>query len=343
MTSSRIGAVVVTGWFLMAAWSSGSAALAGAAEKEGQYGPAFSIEEGCLKIPGIGPDNPVIYDNDWWLDVIDATFCAAQHKLGRLDLKGFIVTRDMWRDPPNLYSLEDSVRDFNEFRELALASGLHTVPESTAGAAERLKRPESGKISETKFAPTAGSDLIIREAMKASADKPLVIVVGGAPTTVTTALLQEPAIAERILVLWLAIRQYNANDEWAAHVMLQRSPVIHYDFQLRDGLTREMLASLPDNPINRRFKESNLVLDNGVGDGVLLTWLFDHCLITGAEKQVVTDLVGYRPTSDSPYGFLHIPNQHKRSLEIAEHMVNVLREPEVSELSQESSCGRHVE
>lgn len=321
--------MVVVGGYLTLAWSLESLSLADMAEQDGRSGPEYSLEEGCLRIPGVGADNPVIYDNDWWLDVIDATFCAAQHKLDRLDLKGFIVTRDMWRDPPDQYSLEDSIQNFNEFRDLALESGLHTVPEHTAGAAECLNRPESGVISETKFTRNPGSDLIVQEAMKASPDKPLVIVVGGAPTTVATALLQEPEIGKRILVLWLAIQQYNANDQWAAHIMLERSPVVHYDFELRNGLTREMLASLPDTPINRRFKESELVYDNGVGDGVLLTWLFNPCLITGAEKQNVTGLVGYQATTDARYGFLHVPTSHKRSTEIAEFMVDVLRTPQV--------------
>ncbi len=329
MASSKVRTALMTGWYLMATWSLGSVSLAEEIEKEGKFGPTYSIEDGCLTIPGVGPDNPVIYDNDWWLDIIDATFCAAQHKLGELDLKGFIVTRDMWRDPPNQYSLEDSIRDFQEFRELAIESGLHTVPEHTSGSAERLERPESGLISDTKFTRSPGSDLIVEEAMKATRDQPLIIVVGGAPTTVASALLQEPDIADRIIVFWLAIAQYNANDQWATHVVLQRSPVVHYDFRLRDGLKREMLESLPDNPINRRFKESDLVYDNGVGDGVLLTWLFDPCLITGAEKQNSTDLVSYRATTAYPYGFLHVPNSHKRSTEIAELMMNVLRMPEV--------------
>lgn len=41
-----------------------------------------------------------------------------------------------------------------------------------------------------------------------------------------------------------------------------------------------------DSPLNQAFKGSDLVYDNGVGDGVLLTWLFDKSLVTGVEKQV---------------------------------------------------------
>jgi hypothetical protein len=301
----------------------GGASPATKAASDGQWGPEYSIIEGGLRVPGVGPDNPVIYDNDWWLDIIDASYCVAQHKLGNLDLRGLIVTRDMWPNPPG-YALEDSVRQFNQFRELAHQSGLTSVPEHVAGAREPLRRPDSGRISDTRFSPSAGSDLIIAEARNASPQKPLILVVGGAPTTVATALLQEPDIARNLIVLWLAIREYNAKDEWGSHVMLMRSPVIHYNFQIRNGLTMEMLQSLPGNPLNDHLKRSGLVYDNGVGDGVLLTWLFDRRLVTGAEKQNLTGLIGFSPTDRRPYGFLHIHNHHKRSNAIAQTMIDVL-------------------
>jgi hypothetical protein len=298
------------------------------AAKDGQWGPDFSITDQGLRVPGVGPDNPLIYDNDWWLDIIDAGFCVAQHKLGKLDLRGLIVTRDMWPNPPG-YTLEDSVKQFSQFRDLAIKSGLTTVPDFTAGARVPLQKPASGEISDTKFTPSAGSDLIVNEARKASPEKPLIIVVGGAPTTVATALLQQPAIAKNLMVLWLAIREYNAKDEWGSHVMLMRSPVIHYNFQLRDGLTKEMLQSLPSNPLNNRFKNTGLIYDNGVGDGVLLAWLFDNSLITGAERQNIRGLTGFSPTDAKQYGFLHIHNHQKRSKEIAQYMIDVLRNPGV--------------
>ncbi len=295
--------------------------------QDGGWGPDFSIVDGSLKIPGVGPDNPVIYDNDWWLDVIDSGFAAAQHHLGRMDLRGFITTADMW-DGGRLYSLQDSIDDFTEFRNLAIESGWTRTPDYTAGAADPLQQPASGNISDTVFTPTDGSNLIVEEAMKASPEEPLVLVVGGAPTTVATALLQKPEIAERMIVLWLAIREYNAQDQWGSHVMLQRAPVVHYNFQLRDGLTQEMLDSLPETPLNVRYRDSGLVLDNAVGDGVLLTWLFDNSLITGAEKQNLTNLISFSPTTQRPYDFLHIPNEHKRSTEIAQHMIDTLAIPE---------------
>jgi hypothetical protein len=308
------------------AWSASLFLMAHAAE-DGQWGPKFSISEQGLKIAGVSADNPVIYDNDWWYDIIDAAYCVAQHKLGNLDLRGLIVTRDMWPSPQ--YKWEDSQKEFNRFRALALQSGLTTVPELIPGARDRLEKPASGKIPETEFKPSPGSNLIVAEARKASPDKPLIVVVGGAPTTVATALLQDPDIAKNLVVFWLAIREYNAKDEWASHLMLMRAPVVHYNFQLRNGLTQAQLQSLPDNPLCKKFKESQLVFDNGVGDGVLLAWLFDHSLLTGAEKQTITGLTGFSPTESRPYGMLHVHNHQKRSEAIAQQMVDLLKKVEV--------------
>jgi hypothetical protein len=30
--------------------------------------PEYTIKDGAVKLQGVGPDNPVIYDNDWWFD-----------------------------------------------------------------------------------------------------------------------------------------------------------------------------------------------------------------------------------------------------------------------------------
>ena len=114
------------------------------AADDGQWGPHFTIRENRLEIPAVGPDNPVIYDNDWWYDIIDAGFCVAQHKLGNLDLRGLIVTRDMWPDPP--YTWEASAKEFNEFRDLAEQSGLNTIPELTVGARRPLQRPAAARL-----------------------------------------------------------------------------------------------------------------------------------------------------------------------------------------------------
>ena len=34
--------------------------------------PDHTIENGAVHFKGVGPDNPILYDNDWWFDVLAA-------------------------------------------------------------------------------------------------------------------------------------------------------------------------------------------------------------------------------------------------------------------------------
>jgi len=33
--------------------------------------PEHTIENGAVHLKGVDPDNPIIYDNDWWFDIFD--------------------------------------------------------------------------------------------------------------------------------------------------------------------------------------------------------------------------------------------------------------------------------
>ncbi|MCL4788903.1 MAG: hypothetical protein KJ070_19260 [Verrucomicrobia bacterium] len=58
--------------------------------------PEHSVENGSVRLAGVGPNNPIIYDNDWWFDVFDNNYLWAQASLGAAHLRGNIVSRDMW-------------------------------------------------------------------------------------------------------------------------------------------------------------------------------------------------------------------------------------------------------
>lgn len=59
--------------------------------------PEHEVRDGGVYLKGVGPDSPIIYDNDWWFDVFDNNYLWAQVSLGRANLRGNIVSRDMWR------------------------------------------------------------------------------------------------------------------------------------------------------------------------------------------------------------------------------------------------------
>ena len=121
--------------------------------------PEYSVENGAVAIPGVGPRSPVIYDNDWWSDVFDDDYLWAQASLGRLTLRGTIVTRDMWDHPKYLYSMKRCVDDAKEALEFARNSGLRNIPDLTVGADRVLERPSSGRVEDTKHHSTPGMGL----------------------------------------------------------------------------------------------------------------------------------------------------------------------------------------
>lgn len=58
--------------------------------------PDYSVENGVVRLKGVGPDNPILYNNDPWFDVFDNNYLWAQASLEHDRLPGNIVSRDMW-------------------------------------------------------------------------------------------------------------------------------------------------------------------------------------------------------------------------------------------------------
>ena len=108
-----------------------------------------------------------------------------------------------------------SGRRLPEAGEGGQASGLCNVPEPIVGAEEAIRKPASGKVEDTKFTRSAGSDLIVSEARKATLGKPLLVFVGGSCTTVASAYLTDRSIVDRMIVFQIDGGGYNGSDGWA--------------------------------------------------------------------------------------------------------------------------------
>ncbi len=159
--------------------------------------PKYKVSETQVIIEGVSPDNPVIYDNDWWTDVPDAAYIWAKASLGKCDLRGNIITRCTFGwEKGYAHKLEEQVKDCDKLLKAARASGLKKIPDPVVGAMDALREPASGLVTDTKYRPSPGSDLIVAQARKASAKKPLLIFCGGSCTTVATAYLTDPSIAD---------------------------------------------------------------------------------------------------------------------------------------------------
>jgi hypothetical protein len=249
--------------------------LAAADKSDNQWGPGYRITDNGLRIDGIRADHPtnrVIYDNDFYFDAMDFAYLAAQYKLGRVDFKGFIVTRNSHMGADDGYA--GMVRQFNHYRDLAIQSGLN-IPRHIDGAREPLRRPGSGRIDDTQYTLSDGARWIIHQADASTPDNPLIVFVGGQLTTVATALLEKPSIANRMLVLGAGQLEdtYNSDDGWAAYVTGMRAPVVNImeDFRRPNGYDKSkgQYEPLPKNPLIKAFYNTKVIKEKDSGLDVL--------------------------------------------------------------------------
>ncbi len=238
-----------------------------------------------VHLTGVGPGNPILYDNDWWFDVFDNNYLWAQCSLGRADLRGNIVSRNMWDwQQGYLYAMDDCVKDAHKALDLARQAGLQNVPGITRGSDRVLERPDSGRIAETIAHPTEGSRLIVSEAALASPEKPLLVIAGGPLTTVANALLTNPEIAPNIVVFSLTVAGgYNGKDAWSTYIVAKQTRLVDWatgSFWDKNAVfTAQDFSQLPNNALcddMRRLIRSDLGQANQLGDGAPLVWLWRH-------------------------------------------------------------------
>lgn len=257
--------------------------------------PEYTIEDGAVRIVGVGPDNPIIYDNDWWFDVFDNNYLWAQASLGAADLRGNIVSRDMWEwESGYLYSMKQCVDDANKALTLARSSGLKNIPDATLGSDRAMVRPASGRIEDTEVFASDGSRLIVAQAKLASPQKPLLIIAGGPLTTVATALITNPEISPNMVVFNLTVSSggYNGKEAWSPYVVAKRTRLVEWApnsfWDKNSVFTKDDFRVLPANPFcddMKRLIESELGQANQLGDGAALVWLWQPQCWDHAERR----------------------------------------------------------
>lgn len=316
------------------------------AAADNQWGPDCQLTPNGLRIDGIRADHPtnrVIYDNDFYFDAMDFAYLAAQDKRGRVDFKGFIVTRNSHQEDGYVRM----VKQYNQYRDLAIQSGL-SVPEHIGGAKEPLVMPESGKIDDTKYELSDGARLIIQQADASTPDNPLIVFCGGQFTTVATALLERPDIANNLIVFGAGQVEntYNSDDGCSAYVTAMRAPVVNMRefFLAVDGgydKSKKQYDPLPKNPLINAFYQTKVIRekDAGIVDGGTVVWLFNQRLVTGAQRRdmIVPPklnsegrlLDSFNNVNRSPYGHLHLPDKSNNYGGMIEAMIDVLKDPRV--------------
>jgi hypothetical protein len=302
--------------------------------------PEHTIENGAVHLKGVGPDNPILYDNDWWFDVFDNNYLWAQASLGHARLRGNIVSRDMWDwEKGYLYKMDDSLKDAEKAIKLARGAGLKNIPDLTPGSDRVLQRPDSGRIEETVPHATAGSRLIVAEAKQASPEKPLLIMSGGPLTTVANALLTNPEIAPNLVVFSLTVAGgYNGNDAWATYVVAKKTRLVDWAtgtfWDKNSVFTAKDFEGLPHNQFcddMRRLIQSDLGQANQLGDGAALVWLWrNDCWTDVKQRRAVwhgKDVSFDEVKPGEPADVLDIPKSATNLKACREEFFRVLTQP----------------
>ncbi|WP_422928529.1 nucleoside hydrolase [Singulisphaera sp. PoT] len=223
--------------------------------------------------------NPVMYDNDFANDYAD-WYLMVLAGAGEIEYKGISTSSSVApfnNTLPRDDFIEKCVAERTRIVQLARHDGIRNVPEPVAGPLGYLAEPKSGKIEDTRPLDSAGSRAVVAEAKKASADKPLVLVMGGPLTVVADAYLLDPTIAESVVVAWTGGRyesmdDYNGwCDPWAAYIAIRKLRLVQFpiDPVLYPRMSRDWIrGNLPENESREHLLGLRLDVGNGAdGDG----------------------------------------------------------------------------
>lgn len=268
-------------------------------------------------------DCPIVYDNDWLQDTPDIHYLLHRASRGEARLRGLVLTKDQW-DNDRLYKVEQGVADFRKTLDVARRSGLSDLPQIEVGAPKRLTRPASGTIEDTDPELSDGARRIIAEARLASAEKPLVVLVGGPISTVASAYLAAPEIGDRMIVLMTDLQGYNGADHWANYVVATRCQLANYGANpvwwpqrpQPPVMPLERFRDLPVNPLTadveriatmfwqRSTRSEKPDRDDGFADGAGMFLLFQPQSWRAVRKMKATGVFSTQPVEGEDYDYL---------------------------------------
>jgi len=177
--------------------------------------------------------SPVIYVNDQPNDVYTDPYIYALASNGEINLRGLVSSGvDCNCSAGDNYPRTDTPAKRQKWINDARAAGFRNLPDNTNGTqGAKLSRPSSGVPRDTRPIGSAGTNLIVSEALRATPSQPLVLIVAGPITTVADAYASNPSIADRVVVYWLAGSRDNdrdafgdwngSGDAWATEVVLR--------------------------------------------------------------------------------------------------------------------------
>lgn len=153
-------------------------------------------------VPPAGPRARVIYLNDLSGD-IDGLFATVHFLLSpSVELRAIIGTGPNQFDPPGNSAATATAIGRTILEKMGWAGRVPVLEGATGNLAAPVRPLRS-----------PGVDAIVLEAMRKDTDLPLYLAVGGGLTEVASALLLEPAIAQRCTLVWIGGGR--PHPEWA--------------------------------------------------------------------------------------------------------------------------------
>jgi inosine-uridine nucleoside N-ribohydrolase len=265
---------------------------------------------GHARVPQIWVDNDD--DRDAYLSAISMAAAAK----GKVILHGSSRVTSTDADGYNPHVSDADAEGFGagglEEWTAAIASGFpeSLVPPPMKVFKGRLVKPESGRIEDTvPIHVPAASAIVSVVRGSASPENPLIVCCGGQLTTVADAYLQDPEIADRIVVCFIGGRpdgspNYNEwADGWATEIVMTKLKVVIFPVEpvmsaVCPLVPKARLASdLPTSPFTKRLiakmhPTHNLPGDHDADGGVVVCVL-NQGYATAVQRKSVTGGTNY--------------------------------------------------
>jgi len=267
----------------------------------------FHTDSGAVRIDGLDSTNPVIFDNEKWDNGPDNEYVWSKASAGSLNLRGAIVTRDFHYGSAMDAQLRKARQELWEAR----AAGFINLPDMIPGATAKLSWPDSGYLENIVPAPSAGSELIVAEARKATPEKPLLVVVGGPLTTVANAWLTDPSIAPRMIVAGIYTYSMQPEDTVANYLVARKCRFVQWGrgYVWGGQADTSQIRSIPSTLMGERLR--NYLFQNTkslpFGDIAPVAFLFNPTVWKSADIVKVSRSMEVQPASDITFDFVDIP------------------------------------
>lgn len=226
-------------------------------------GIGSALEVQALSLPY---DNtcPVVYDNDDHDDMYTDEYLLSLASAGSISLQGIITSSGGWREtlfPDPVFIFQWELTGRGEIVGKALRSGMSNIPTPVAGSGVALVKPSSGVIEDTAPVDTPGAHLIVTEAHHTSTNRPLVVIMGGPPTTLASAYLLDHSITNLVVVASQSggpgenqLQDFNDQvDGWATYIVVHKFRCVLFGpvFNQSPLIDKSQLPQLPNTELRR--------------------------------------------------------------------------------------------